>query len=174
MKPWNRHPNSKFEICIWNCKYAVQNSKYLFRIPKYAIHNSKYVFGIPKYAIYNSIYVFGIPNTYSEFQIHYSEFQIRIWNSKQYLEFQLVFTIPNTLFKQLEGTRITGMPIPRSLHPHLKWWVQEENVLQGQPLHPLNQARQIFTGASKEGWGTHLGEYTARGTWSLPKKASCI
>ena len=30
-------------------------------------------------------------------------------------------------------------------------------------------ALQIFTDASKEGWGTHLNEHTARGTWSLPE-----
>ena len=40
-------------------------------------------------------------------------------------------------------------------------------MLQGQPLHPLKHALQIFTDASKEGWGAHLNEHTARGTWSL-------
>ena len=35
------------------------------------------------------------------------------------------------------------LPIPRSLHPHLRWWLQEDNVLQGQPLHPLKHAVQI-------------------------------
>ena len=43
------------------------------------------------------------------------------------------------------------IPIPRSLHPHLQWWLEESNVLQGQPLHPLQHALQIFTDASKEG-----------------------
>ena len=28
---------------------------------------------------------------------------------------------------------------------------------------------EIFTDASKEGWGAHLNEHTARGTWSLPE-----
>ena len=42
-------------------------------------------------------------------------------------------------------------------------------MLQGQPLHPLKHALQIFTDASKEGWGTHLNERTARGHWSLPE-----
>ena len=59
--------------------------------------------------------------------------------------------------------------VPRSLHPHLRWWLEESNVLPGQPLHPLKHALQIFTDASKEGWGTHLNECTARGTWSLPE-----
>ena len=34
-------------------------------------------------------------------------------------------------------------------------------------MHPLKHALQIFTDTSKEGWGPHLNECTARGTWSL-------
>ena len=78
------------------------------------------------------------------------------------------------LEEQLEGTRITRKGdthshVPRSLHPHLRWWLEEKNVLPGQPLHPLKHALQIFTDTSKEGWGAHLNERTARGTWSLPE-----
>ena len=62
-----------------------------------------------------------------------------------------------------------SIPVPRSLHPHLKWWLEESNVLQGQPLHPIKHALQIFTDASKEGWGAHLNELTARGSWSVPE-----
>ena len=61
------------------------------------------------------------------------------------------------------------IPVPRSLHPHLRWWLEESNVLPGQPLHPLKHALQIFTDASKEGWGAHLNECTARATWSIPE-----
>ena len=61
------------------------------------------------------------------------------------------------------------IPIPRSLHPHLQWWLSEDNVLTGQPLHPIKHALQLFTDASKEGWGAHLNEHTARGSWSLPE-----
>ena len=61
------------------------------------------------------------------------------------------------------------IPIPSSLHPHLKWWLGQDNVLSGQPLHPMKHALQIFTDASKEGWGAHLNESTARGSWSLPE-----
>ena len=43
-------------------------------------------------------------------------------------------------------------------------------VLEGQLLHPLSHVLQLFTDASKEGWGVHLGEHTARGTWSLPER----
>ena len=61
------------------------------------------------------------------------------------------------------------IPLPRSLHPHLQWWLNESNVLQGQPLHPIKHALQIFTDTSKEGWGAHLNEFTARGSWSVPE-----
>ena len=59
--------------------------------------------------------------------------------------------------------------IPRSLHPHLQWWLLEDNVLTGQPLHPIKHALQIFTYPSKKGWGAHLNERTARGSWFLPE-----
>ena len=61
------------------------------------------------------------------------------------------------------------IPLPRSLHPHLQWWLEEDNVLQGQPLHRVKHALQILTDASKKGWGAHLNEFTARGSWSVPE-----
>ena len=61
------------------------------------------------------------------------------------------------------------IPVPESFHPHLKCWMEESNVVTDQPLHPLKHALQIFTDASKEGWGAHLDGHTARGTWSLPE-----
>ena len=51
----------------------------------------------------------------------------------------------------------------------MKWWLDESNVLQGKPLHPLKHALQIFIDVSKEGWGAHLNEHTAREVWSLPE-----
>ena len=69
--------------------------------------------------------------------------------------------VPESLEKEI--------PVPRSLHPHLLWWTKETNVLTGQSLHPLSHAVQIFTDASKEGWGAHLGDFTARGVWSVPE-----
>ena len=41
------------------------------------------------------------------------------------------------------------IPIPRSLYPHLKWGIQEANVLQGQPLQPLSHTLQIITDTSR-------------------------
>ena len=58
------------------------------------------------------------------------------------------------------------IPVPHSLHHHMGWWLNEQNVLEGQPLHPLQHALQLFTDASNESWGAH---YTARGVWSTPE-----
>ena len=69
--------------------------------------------------------------------------------------------IPESLEKEI--------PVPSSLHPHFRWWTKAENVLPGQPLQPMCHAIQVFTDASKEGWGAHLGDCTANGTWSLPE-----
>ena len=73
--------------------------------------------------------------------------------------------------KTLESPRIPGKGDSSSKVSslHLLWWTKETNVLLGQPLHPLRHAIQIFTDASKEGWGAHLGDFTARGTWSVPE-----
>ena len=73
--------------------------------------------------------------------------------------------------KQLEDPGVSRKEdsLPRSLHPHLQWWLKESNVLTGQPLHPVQHALQVFTDTSKEGWGAHLNEFTARGIWSLPE-----
>ena len=51
----------------------------------------------------------------------------------------------------------------------LDWWLDKSNVLQGQPLRPLQHTVQLFTDASNEGWGAHLGDSTAIGIWSLPE-----
>ena len=63
------------------------------------------------------------------------------------------------------------IPLPQSLHPHLRWWLDPGNVLKGQPLHPLRHALQLFTDASNEGWGAHLGDFTASGLWSKQESA---
>ena len=72
--------------------------------------------------------------------------------------------------KELENTGILRKTDPSAqISASSQWWLEEDNVLTGQPLHPLQHALQIFTDASKEGWGAHLNEYIAKGTWSLPE-----
>ena len=95
--------------------------------------------------------------TATEKQVHLGRLHMRPlqWHLKNN------WTVPESLEKII--------PLPRTLHPHLQWWLDEDNVLQGQPLHPVRHALQIFTDASKEGWGAHLNEFTARGSWSVPE-----
>ena len=95
--------------------------------------------------------------TATEKQVHLGRLHMRPiqWHLKNN------WRVPDSLEKVI--------PVPNSLHSHLRWWLEESNVLLGQPLHPLKHALQIFTDASKEGWGAHLDEHTARGTWSLPE-----
>ena len=95
--------------------------------------------------------------TATEKQVHLGRLHMRPiqWHLKSN------WRIPESLEKVI--------PLPRSLHPDLRWWLKEDNVLTGQPLHPMQHALQIFTDTSKEGWGSHLNEFIARGTWSLPE-----
>ena len=95
--------------------------------------------------------------TATEKQVHLGQLHMRPieWHLKNN------WRVPESLEKVI--------PVPKSLHPHLRLWLEESNVLLGQPLHPLKHALQIFTDASKEGWGAHLDKHTARGTWSLPE-----
>ena len=95
--------------------------------------------------------------TATETQVHLGRLHMRPiqWHLKNN------WRVPESLEKVI--------PVPKSLQPHLRWWLEESNVLLGQPLHPLKHALQIFTDASKEGWGAHLDEHTARGQWSLPE-----
>ena len=71
--------------------------------------------------------------------------------------------------KQLEGIRITrkGDPNPQVPASPFAMVAEGRQCTTGKPLHPIKYALQIFTDASIEGWGAHLDEHTARGTWSL-------
>ena len=82
--------------------------------------------------------------TATEIQVHLGRLHMRSiqWHLKNY------WRTPESLEKVI--------PIQRSLHPHLKWWLQEANIFQGQSLHLLSHALHIITDASREGWGTHL------------------
>ena len=76
------------------------------------------------------------------------------WHLKKY------WHVPETLEKII--------PLSMSLHVHMRW-LDPSKVLKGQPLHPLRHALQLFTDASNEGWGAHLGDCTAKGLWSKPE-----
>ena len=95
--------------------------------------------------------------TATEEQVHLGRLHMRPiqWHLKNN------WRVPESLEKSI--------PLLRSLHPHLRWWLVEGNVLTGQALHPEKHALQVFTDASKEGWGAHLNKHIARGVWSLPE-----
>ena len=77
----------------------------------------------------------------TEKQVHLGRLHMQPiqWHIKQH------WRVPESLLKVI--------PIPLSLHPHLKRWLKEENVRSGEPLHPLDHSLQILTDASQEGWG---------------------
>ena len=72
--------------------------------------------------------------------------------------------------KLLEGTRITreGDPNARVPAPPFTMVAEGRQCTCKPTITPNKHARQIFTDTSIEGWGAHLDEHTARGTWSLP------
>ena len=74
--------------------------------------------------------------TATEKQVHLGRLHMRPvqWHLKNN------WRVPESLDKQI--------PVPKSLHPHLRWWLEGDSVLQDQPLHPLKYALQIFTDAS--------------------------
>ena len=66
--------------------------------------------------------------TATEKLVHLGRLHVRLiqWHHKNN------WRVPESLEKVI--------PIPRSLHPHLQWWLKEDNVLIGQPLHPIKHA----------------------------------
>ena len=74
------------------------------------------------------------------------------------------------LQKTFGGSQVTreGDTSSQIAPPVPKMVAGGKQCFQGQPLHPLKHALQLFTDTSK-GWGAHLNDHTARGTWSLPE-----
>ena len=70
--------------------------------------------------------------TATEKQVHLGRPHMRPiqWHLKN------IWRVPESLEKVIK--------IPRSLHPHLQWWRQEDIGLAGSPLHPIKHALQIF------------------------------
>ena len=73
--------------------------------------------------------------------------------------------------KQLEGTGISreGHSNTQVSAPTFTMVAGGEQCAPRSTITPIKHAVQIFTDASKEGWGAHLDERTARGSWSLPE-----
>ncbi|XP_068227864.1 uncharacterized protein [Palaemon carinicauda] len=52
----------------------------------------------------------------------------------------------------------------------LKWWSDRVNTQKGIPFATAPPEMLLLTDASKEGWGAHLQEETAKGKWSQEEK----
>ena len=65
------------------------------------------------------------------------------------------------------------IPIPRSLHPYLQWWLKADNVLTGQPLHPKNLICKYLQMHQKKGFSLKY-KHTARESWSLSESKLII
>ena len=77
--------------------------------------------------------------TATEKQVHLGRLHMRPiqWHLKNN------WRVPESLEKMI--------PVPMLLHPHLKWWLEEGNVLPGQPLHPLNMLCKSLQMHQKKG-----------------------
>ena len=62
------------------------------------------------------------------------------------------------------------LPGTETISAHLEWWLNPTNVMKGADLHPKDHSIQLFTDASKEGWGTHLEQTSTKGLWSDREK----
>ena len=62
-------------------------------------------------------------------------------------------------------------PIPWTwtMEQHREWWLNPENILSGEFLHPRDHDVLIFTDASNAGWGAHLN-HDSTGLWSQVEK----
>jgi hypothetical protein len=60
--------------------------------------------------------------------------------------------------------------VRRSLLPHLLWWVDRRNLLQGKLLNPLVPQCTVTTDASLNGWRGHMGDQCVQGQWSHQDK----
>ena len=63
-------------------------------------------------------------------------------------------------------------PIPwtHRMKQHGEWWLNPQNVLVGEFLHPRDHDILIFTDASNAGWGAHLNHDSVGGLWSQIEK----
>ena len=63
-------------------------------------------------------------------------------------------------------------PIPwtREMKQHEEWWLNSQNILGGEFLHPRDHDVLIFTDTSNAGWGVHLNHDSTGGLWSQVEK----
>ncbi|XP_068212533.1 uncharacterized protein [Palaemon carinicauda] len=62
------------------------------------------------------------------------------------------------------------VPVTTETKEVLGWWIDTSNTLKGMPFVADPPEMLFFTDASKEGWGAHLLDSTARGRWGPEEK----
>ena len=62
-----------------------------------------------------------------------------------------------------------GYPYTKVPAPSLTMVARGRQCTSRPTITPSKTCSAIFTDASKEGWGAHLNEFTARGSWSVPE-----
>ena len=60
--------------------------------------------------------------------------------------------------------------VAEHLIPHLTWWLSPQNVLEGIPLSNFSPDVDVFTDASKEGWGAHMNDQKLSGKWDVAQR----
>ena len=66
------------------------------------------------------------------------------------------------------------LPIPADLTQDLLWWSDQNRLSRGIPLHKSNPDLQLFSDASREGWGATVGTRHLAGKWSPSEKKDHI
>ena len=62
------------------------------------------------------------------------------------------------------------VPISQLIKDHLAWWMDPQNLLKGSNLHQKEHNMLMFTDASEEGQGAHLGNCTISGVWQQSER----
>ena len=86
-------------------------------------------------------------------RIHMRPFQ---WHLKTHWRFPMPLNSP--------------IPWTQKMKQHRTWWLNPQNVLSGEFLHPRDHDILIFTDASNAGWGAHLNHDSVGGIWSQAEK----
>ena len=62
------------------------------------------------------------------------------------------------------------IPIKDHLIPHLRWWLEDENLFRGVPLNETLPQITLTTDASMLGWGATCNLQTCQGCWNVEQK----
>ena len=62
------------------------------------------------------------------------------------------------------------MALYRQCLEDLNWWLVPENLLKGAPFSGAPPEQTLFTDASRQGWGAHLGTSLASGVWTTEEQ----